>query len=107
MVIQRKRLSEIFDFEYQIECYVPEAKRKVGYFALPMLFGNEFVGKIDLKVDRKTKILLVKNLVWETSIKKTNVMLKAFNKKLQAFMKFNNCESIQIKEKLNTPEIKL
>ena len=100
LVIQRKRLSEIFDFDYQIECYVPEAKRKIGYFALPMLFGNEFVGKIDLKVDRKTKILWVKNLVWESNVRKTKTMLKAFNKKLEAFMKFNNCESIQIDKKL-------
>jgi len=105
LVIQRKRLNEIFDFEYQIECYVPEAKRKVGYFALPMLFGNEFVGKIDLKADRKTKILWVKNLVWGNNVRKTKTMLLAFNKKLQAFMKFNNCESIQIDEKLSTPDI--
>ena len=70
-----------------------------------MLFGNEFVGKIDLKADRKTKTLWVKNLVWES--RKTKIMLDAFNKKLQAFMKFNDCESIQIDEKLNTPEIKL
>jgi len=105
LVIQRKRLSEIFDFEYQIECYVPEAKRKVGYFALPMLFGNEFVGKIDLKVDRKTKILWVKNLVWESNVRKTKTILHAFNKKLQAFMKFNNCESIQIDKKLSTLDI--
>ena len=105
LVIQRKRLSEIFNYEYQIECYVPEAKRKVGYFALPMLFGNEFVGKIDLKADRKTKILWVKNLVWENNVKKTKTMLTAFNKKLQSFMKFNGCESIQVEEKLSTKDI--
>ena len=100
LVIQRKRLNEVFDFEYQIECYVPEAKRKVGYFALPMLFGNEFVGKIDLKVDRKAKILLVKNLVWESDVRKTKIMLNAFNKKLQAFKEFNNCEVIEINPSL-------
>ena len=83
----------------------PEAKRKVGYFALPMLFGNEFVGKIDLKADRKTKILWVKNLVWENNVKKTKTMLTAFNKKLQSFMKFNGCESIQVEEKLSTKDI--
>ena len=105
LVIQRKRLSEIFNYEYQIECYVPEPKRKIGYFALPLLFGNDFVGKIDLKVDRKTKILWVKNLVWESNVRKTKTMLSAFNKKLQAFREFNNCESIQIHEKLSTTDI--
>ena len=55
LTIQRKRLLELFDFDYTIECYVPEAKRKVGYFSLPILWGTDFIGQIDLKANRKTK----------------------------------------------------
>ena len=95
LIIQRQRLKELFDFEYLLECYVPAAKRKVGYFSLPILYRTEFVGQIDLKADRKKKILLVKNLVWENEKKKSDSFLKIFNKKLNALMHFNNCEKIE------------
>lgn len=94
LIIQRKRLKELFDFEYLLECYVPATKRKVGYFSLPILYGTEFVGQIDLKADRKKKILLVKNLVWENEKKKSDSFLRIFNKKINALMHFNNCEEI-------------
>jgi len=95
LIIQRQRLKELFDFEYLLECYVPAAKRKVGYFSLPILYGTEFVGQIDLKADRKKKILLVKNLVWENEKKKSDSFFKILNKKINALMHFNNCEKIE------------
>lgn len=94
LIIQRKRLKELFDFEYILECYVPAAKRKVGYFSLPILYGTDFMGQIDLKADRKKKVLIVKNLVWESKVKKTDAFLNAFNKKLSELMAFNNCKEI-------------
>lgn len=97
--IQRKRVKEIFDFEYLLECYVPAAKRKVGYFSLPLLFGSEFMGQIDLKADRKKKQLLVRNLVWEHKVKKSDAMLNSFRKKLNQLMKFNSCEELVLEEK--------
>lgn len=93
LVIQRKRLSELFGFDYTIECYVPEAKRKFGYYGLPLLFGTQFVGQLDAKADRKTKILILKNLEWTE--KTTQVMLRAFDKKLKAFAKFCGCEEVK------------
>ncbi len=97
--IQRKRVKEVFDFEYTLECYVPAAKRKVGYFSLPLLYGSEFVGQIDLKADRKKKQLLVRNLVWENNVKKSDTMLNAFQKKLDHLILFNNCEELVLEEK--------
>ena len=94
LIIQRQRLKEIFDFDYILECYVPAAKRKVGYFSLPLLWGTEFVGQIDLKADRKKKQLLVRNLVWENNVKQTETLQNVFQKKLNAVMKFNQCEEI-------------
>ncbi|MEZ4957340.1 MAG: crosslink repair DNA glycosylase YcaQ family protein [Saprospiraceae bacterium] len=93
LVIQRKRLSELFGFDYTIECYVPEAKRKFGYYGLPLLFGTQFVGQLDAKADRKNKILILKNLEWTE--KPTQVMLRAFDKKLKAFAKFCGCEEVK------------
>jgi uncharacterized protein YcaQ len=97
LVILRKRIMDLFDFSYTLECYVPAAKRKVGYFSLPLLYGRQFVGQLDLKADRKKKILWIKNLVWESHLKKTEIdkCYEALWKKLQAFARFNECESIQ------------
>jgi uncharacterized protein YcaQ len=61
-VIQRKRLQTFFDYDYVIECYVPEPKRIHGYFCLPILYGDTFVGRMDCKADSKTKEFLIKNL---------------------------------------------
>lgn len=58
-LIDRKRAKRVFGLEYTIECYVPAAKRRFGYFALPIFYGATPVGLIDCKADRKAKELLV------------------------------------------------
>lgn len=95
LVILRPRVQQLFDFSYLLECYVTAKKRKVGYFSLPILYGKAFVGQVDLKTDRKTKILWIRNLVWENSIKKVDLIYEPFLKKLKLFMIFNGCETIQ------------
>jgi uncharacterized protein YcaQ len=54
-VIQRQRGREIFDFDYQIECYLPESRRQYGYFCLPLLYRDRFVGRIDCKAHREKR----------------------------------------------------
>jgi uncharacterized protein YcaQ len=55
----RKRALEIFDFDYQLEMYKPAAERRWGYFALPILYGDRLVGKLDATADRKAGVLRV------------------------------------------------
>lgn len=62
LVFDRRRLEEIFGFEYLLEMYKPAAKRRWGYFALPILHGDRFVGKLDAKADRKAGVLRVSAL---------------------------------------------
>jgi uncharacterized protein YcaQ len=64
LVIQRKRLKAFFNYEYRFEAYVPAAKRVLGYFALPVLVGDEVVAAVDLKADRHARKLLIQKWTW-------------------------------------------
>ena len=59
LIADRDRTETLFDFYYRTEIYTPKAKRKYGYYVLPILFGDRLIGRIDPKMDRKTKILHV------------------------------------------------
>ena len=64
LIIQRKRLNLLFDYAHRFEAYVPKEKRVLGYFALPVLIGDEIVAAIDLKTDRENGALIVQNWTW-------------------------------------------
>ncbi len=64
LVIQRKRLKLFFDYDHIFEAYVPKAKRRYGYFALPVLVGDRIVAVLDLKTDRASGKLLVQQWTW-------------------------------------------
>jgi uncharacterized protein YcaQ len=64
LIIQRKRLKLFFGYDHLFEAYVPAAKRKLGYFALPILMGDRIVAAIDLKTDRTAKKLLIQQETW-------------------------------------------
>jgi uncharacterized protein YcaQ len=81
----------LWDFQYSWEIYTPAVKRKYGYYTLPILFGEKFVGRIEAIPDRKNKILSVKGLWWEPGIRKTKKLDAALLSTLKAFSKFNDC----------------
>ena len=66
LIIQRKRLKYFFDYDHLFEAYVPKTKRKLGYFALPVLVDDAIVAAIDLKTDRQNKKVLVQKWTWFT-----------------------------------------
>jgi uncharacterized protein len=59
LVVDRKRLAEIFEFDYQLEMYKPAAKRRWGYYALPILYGDRLVGKLDAAADQHAGVLWI------------------------------------------------
>lgn len=59
LVFDRKRLAELFEFDYQLEMYKPAAKRRWGYWAMPILYGDRLVGKLDATADRRAGVLRV------------------------------------------------
>jgi uncharacterized protein YcaQ len=64
LIIQRKRLQLFFGYEHRFEAYVPREKRVLGYFALPVLVGDEIVAAVDLKADRDQQKLLIQQWTW-------------------------------------------
>ncbi|MES2624841.1 MAG: crosslink repair DNA glycosylase YcaQ family protein [Pseudomonadota bacterium] len=96
LVIQRKRLQDLFGFDYQLECYVPEGKRKYGYYCLPILYGTELVGRLDPKAERKTGVLEIRNLVLEDGAKTDEAFARLFAERLVSLAAFNNCSAIII-----------
>lgn len=96
----RHRLRDFFDFDYQIECFVPAPKRKYGYFSLPVLLGDTFVGRMDSKADRKTKTLIVHNLHFEP-VRLSQPSLQKITDALAKFAGFNQCVDIDLKRSNN------
>lgn len=61
----RDRAARVFSFDYRIEIYTPAAQRRYGYYSLPVVVGDDVVGRVDLKADRATRTLLVQSAWWE------------------------------------------
>lgn len=61
----RKRMADLFEFDYALEMYKPAASRRWGYFALPVLYGDRLVGKLDAAADRNAGVLRVNALHWD------------------------------------------
>ena len=91
--VYRQRLKDIFDFDYQVECFVPAPKRKYGYFSLPVLIGERFVARMDSKADRKTRTLTIHNLHFE-KVTLSDAELVLLADSIRRFADFNQCSRI-------------
>jgi hypothetical protein len=92
LVIQRERGRELFDFDYQIECYVPQPQRQFGYFCLPLLYRDRLVGRIDCKAHRKQQKLELKSVYIEQKV--DGEFVERLRQALESFAAFNGCSEI-------------
>lgn len=95
LVIQRERLRWIFDFDYQIECYVPQAKRRYGHFVLPVLWGDRFAARLEAKAVRAEARLDVNGLWFEPGFAKNRAFRQALRCGIERFAEFNRCRTIR------------
>ena len=100
-VIQRERLKALFEFDYQIECYVPAAKRQYGYFSLPLLYQDQFIGRMDCKAHRKSRHLEIKSLFFEQDYFEQHhfdesAIMVAFTDAVTRFCQFQECDSVSL-----------
>lgn len=90
----RKLIKELFGFEYKWEIYTPEEQRKYGYYVLPILSGDRFIGRCEVIADKKKKMLLVKNIWYEANVKPTKKLKEELNRCFKRFMRFHELSGI-------------
>jgi uncharacterized protein YcaQ len=98
LVWDRDLLRKLFAFDYLWEVYVPEAKRKWGYYVLPILYGDRFVGRIEPRIDRKGDRLDVVGLWWELGYEPLadEGFVPAFAAALEAHRAFGGVSTISL-----------
>jgi hypothetical protein len=112
LVIDRRRLKRIFGLDYTIECYVPESKRRFGYFALPLLWRDgagdaSAVGLLDAKADRDARTLVLRRLrVDSVAPIRRSSLAASLAAELRRYAAFNRCDRLAL-ERIETADPRL
>ena len=91
MLWDRNLAEALWDFRYSWEIYTPPAKRKYGYYVLPMLWGDRFIGRIEPKADRKAGTLTVRNVWLEEGVRHTKKLAGLIDGAVRRLAAFNGC----------------
>ena len=91
MLWDRKLIEAVWGFQYSWEIYTPAVKRKYGYYVLPMICGDRFVGRIEPKADRKNNTFTVQNIWLEPGVRRTKKLSGQIDKAVQRLAKVNDC----------------
>ena len=92
----RERIKDLFDFDYKWEIYTTRVKRKYGPYAMPILYGDRLIGRMDPQIDRKNKVMIVRLLQLEPEVKQTSELRQSFRNALNSFAIFNGADDIQV-----------
>ncbi|MGK9165360.1 winged helix DNA-binding domain-containing protein [Inquilinus limosus] len=94
VIRNRQRLERLFGFDYRFEAFVPEAKRRWGYYVFPILEGDRFVGRIDMRARRDSGDLAVAALWWEPKVRSSRARLRRLEKQLDRIRRFAGVERV-------------
>jgi uncharacterized protein YcaQ len=92
----RARLKTLFGFDFRLECYLPASKRKFGYWLLPILHNDSIVGKMDVKADRKNKVLEINSIFLEDGVKVTEDLLDGLSGTIHDFANWHSSQRINL-----------
>ncbi len=96
LVWDRRRALELFNFDYRLECYTPQAKRKYGYFVLPILHQGALKARLDAKMVRKEKVLQIKNIWFEADVKITASLINDLRHTITRFASWQGAERVML-----------
>ena len=94
LLIQRQRLQHWFNADYQLEVYVPAEKRQFGYYSLPVFYGANYAGLVDVKAQRNEQRLLLQHLQLDKQWLSKSRFCQQFAKALLAYARFNGCTEV-------------
>jgi uncharacterized protein YcaQ len=104
LLSDRSRALELFQFDYKIECYTPAAKRRYGYFTLPILHRGQLIGRLDPKAHRAQGVFEIKALHLEPGVRATKKMVAALAAALHRLADWHGTPDIVVRQS-NPPEI--
>jgi uncharacterized protein YcaQ len=94
VIRDRNRTRRLFNFDYRFEAFVPAPQRQYGYYVLPMLEGDRFIGRIDLKCVRQQRTLEVKGLWLEPGVRRTKRRERLIRAELERYRVFVDADTI-------------
>jgi uncharacterized protein len=96
----RARTKQLFNFDYTIEIYTPPSKRKYGYYVLPILYGDKFIGRLDPLMDRKNAKLLIKTVYAEPHAPKDKDTAKEIRDSVEELSQFLGAKEVVYSRKV-------
>jgi uncharacterized protein YcaQ len=103
VVWDRARARELFDFEYRIECYTPEPKRKFGYYVLPILRRGALIGRLDAKAHRRDGLFEVRALFLEPGVRSSAALAQDVARAITDCAAWHGTPEIQIRRSTPAP----
>jgi uncharacterized protein YcaQ len=96
VVWDRRRALELFGFDYRLECYTPQAKRRYGYFTLPVLRRGALVARIDAKAHRRTGEFEIKAVFFEPGVRTSEALLRDLAGALLRCARWHGCPQLRL-----------
>ncbi len=91
----RRLIRELFGFDYTWELYVPAEKRRYSAYALPVLWGERFAGRLSASADRTRGVLTVHRIWYESGVRRTKKLQAALDSALRRLARLNGCSSVE------------